>query len=602
MSRQYSLVKAEAFAALSNRLVATMRNLMDDLVAYPIGDRILTFSEGYCYEVVASGEHIETAAGVKLRLLPDGHGRYNAQGLDIEDIGEACNLLFADIGDDCHVHIGAPATETGKHLLGTTIDMSQSVGKHLKLSGDGRLNTTLEMPAGSAMIGINAQDSDEVTIEGLRIIEGSGSQTCLCVLVGGTSAVVEDVWAGNAKIGLVHGGADAHWYNIWVEACLYGLIVASRFCDFSVGMTTPVVSVTSPRFHQVYIYNCGSNNVERKPGLYVTHFRQANISSVAGTFQVGETVTGGTSGSTGIIFSSNGTDTLILEDAFDAFTASETITGGTSGATATLDSTNMNVVRAAQFTACELANNDRHGAIIEGGRTLHFQGVVKHNGTNASSETAGIVVGPDADLTLVASLIDNGPQAGAGAGYGLILDGSGATVKALGGDWTNEQYTDQDYAFKRASGTLTLCGVNVAGNALGVKSGTSLHTARGCLGTPDSNVNLGSEEVDKTTSHSVVDVNAETDTLVSAKAISAGDVHVWRIWQISAAGTLQSLRKLVVHNNAGTISGTDVEDFDTGTSSAAIVDNANGTYDVTVTNGSANDRDFFARLEEVIDL
>jgi len=70
----------------------------------------------------------------------------------------------------------------------------------------------------------------------------------------------------------------------------------------------------------------------------VTSGRFFSISSVTGTFQVGETVTGGTSGATATILAvSEEADYLIMGAPTGAFTAAgEAITGGTSSATATL--------------------------------------------------------------------------------------------------------------------------------------------------------------------------------------------------------------------------------------------------------------------------
>jgi hypothetical protein len=58
------------------------------------------------------------------------------------------------------------------------------------------------------------------------------------------------------------------------------------------------------------------------------------ITALSGAFQVGETVTGGTSSATGIIYRT-GTGELILHTVSGTFQAAETLTGGTSGATAT---------------------------------------------------------------------------------------------------------------------------------------------------------------------------------------------------------------------------------------------------------------------------
>lgn len=67
---------------------------------------------------------------------------------------------------------------------------------------------------------------------------------------------------------------------------------------------------------------------------YIT--REMALTSVSGTFQVGETVTGGTSSATGVIrrIEDSG-DRLYVEVSSGTFAASESITGGTSSATAT---------------------------------------------------------------------------------------------------------------------------------------------------------------------------------------------------------------------------------------------------------------------------
>lgn len=60
------------------------------------------------------------------------------------------------------------------------------------------------------------------------------------------------------------------------------------------------------------------------------------ISSPSGTLQVGETVTGGTSGATGIIALIEGTSYILVKTVAGTFQAAETITGTTSSATATI--------------------------------------------------------------------------------------------------------------------------------------------------------------------------------------------------------------------------------------------------------------------------
>jgi hypothetical protein len=57
----------------------------------------------------------------------------------------------------------------------------------------------------------------------------------------------------------------------------------------------------------------------------------------SGPFELGETVTGGTSGATGVIQSFNGTVGFVLSDVVGIFVDGETITGGTSTETADID-------------------------------------------------------------------------------------------------------------------------------------------------------------------------------------------------------------------------------------------------------------------------
>jgi hypothetical protein len=62
-----------------------------------------------------------------------------------------------------------------------------------------------------------------------------------------------------------------------------------------------------------------------------------NFSTSSGTFLADETVTGGTSGASGVVVEYKGTNSIIVTNVVGTFT-NETITGGTSGATATVTS------------------------------------------------------------------------------------------------------------------------------------------------------------------------------------------------------------------------------------------------------------------------
>ncbi len=65
--------------------------------------------------------------------------------------------------------------------------------------------------------------------------------------------------------------------------------------------------------------------------------RYLPITSASGSFTVGETITGGSSGATAVVSAVSSEDDYLLTGAFTGtFTAGETITGGTSGKTATL--------------------------------------------------------------------------------------------------------------------------------------------------------------------------------------------------------------------------------------------------------------------------
>ena len=70
--------------------------------------------------------------------------------------------------------------------------------------------------------------------------------------------------------------------------------------------------------------------------LNVPESMTLTLSSVSGTFQAAETITGGTSGTTAKVTSISGT-TMVVSDPTGYFYQSETITGGTSTATATVN-------------------------------------------------------------------------------------------------------------------------------------------------------------------------------------------------------------------------------------------------------------------------
>ncbi|RYH10100.1 hypothetical protein [Tropicimonas sp. IMCC6043] len=76
MTRQFTLVKDEAFTALSTRLPDDLPTLLASTESFATGDRIRTLAEGFGYEVVDNGEDLTTAGGARLTVLPDSTGTF----------------------------------------------------------------------------------------------------------------------------------------------------------------------------------------------------------------------------------------------------------------------------------------------------------------------------------------------------------------------------------------------------------------------------------------------------------------------------------------------------------------------------------------------
>ena len=85
--------------------------------------------------------------------------------------------------------------------------------------------------------------------------------------------------------------------------------------------------------------------------------------SSSSSFTVGETITGGTSGSTTTIIALPSSTTMTVIVPKDSFTATETITGGTSGASTTLSSFTSDTTESWLSTNAELAL--LYGSLIE---------------------------------------------------------------------------------------------------------------------------------------------------------------------------------------------------------------------------------------------
>lgn len=109
-------------------------------------------------------------------------------------------------------------------------------------------------------------------------------------------------------------------------------------------LVTPALRVEPGKLLEIKNYECELNGGYRAAAGYErfdgraspvdSDFTAVGTGAFTGTFQLAETVTGGTSGATGII-TTIGTTGLYLVTVVGTFIAAEVVTGGTSGATAT---------------------------------------------------------------------------------------------------------------------------------------------------------------------------------------------------------------------------------------------------------------------------
>lgn len=369
----------------------------------------------------------------------------------------------------------------GQHVMSETIVMSETTyGSNLVLRGESQIACSLEITGGSSIVGIDASDGDECLIEGVRVLEATGSRTCVGLLVGGTSLVVANSWFSNTKYGiLANSGAGMHLDGTYVEACDYGCMIASNFADYSIsGMNNPA-SVLNYRFDRLYVFNCGASNNIDTTGLRIDgSYFEVNTANTTGAFTVGETVTGDSSGATFEVVSST-TDRIIAKTLSGTFIFNESITGGTSGATANYQSVNNNDIRDIQFSAFETKQSDRHGASINDCSTISINGNFAGSGTDATSTAAGCFVGDN-----VAQITFNGcgffDTASSGAdSYGLQVNGTNSRVAATGCTFTNDQGTNQDYGIRRQAGTVQVTGSILNGN--NTANTTGLVTLTGCI-------------------------------------------------------------------------------------------------------------------------
>lgn len=122
------------------------------------------------------------------------------------------------------------------------------------------------------------------------------------------------------------------------------------------GVTITIPPCPSGEFIAYYnLYRLVLDTSGNETYTFVTQFAAWNLTSVTGSFTVGETVTGGTSGATGKVLS-YGTGVLVVSGVAGLFQVGETITGGSSSAhgvyaSSALSSVTITYVDSAQDSA-----------------------------------------------------------------------------------------------------------------------------------------------------------------------------------------------------------------------------------------------------------
>lgn len=158
---------------------------------------------------------------------------------------------------------------------------------------------------------------EKATINGDGTLGSWSSETALPHAVQGHRCFVD---AANSRVYLIGGFSGTTYYNTVHWASINGGTGAISAWT----ATTPFV--TARAHHEVW-HN--GNNAYVGGG----EVQALGYGGLVGTFAIGETITGGTSGATAVITFDDGSN-LNLDSVTGTFVAAETITGGTSGATA----------------------------------------------------------------------------------------------------------------------------------------------------------------------------------------------------------------------------------------------------------------------------
>ena len=498
------------------------------------------------------------------------------------DIGEKINKAFQCGGNKTSVHVPC-----GTYDLTTTISLNESVnGQRLTLKGESTMSPTFTMGANSALVGINTSNSDEAYVENVRVLETVGARTGVGILLGGTSLTVTNCWFSNTKYGmLVNGGQGMNISNIYSEACDYGLLCGARFADYSIDGMVSGTSVLNNRFHQLYLFNCGSSNALGPAGLRVSNYSQLSVSGVSGTVAEGDTLTAA-GGATVPVVSMNSDKTIIvveIDEISGSFSFPETFTTS-SGGSGTISSAQTNQTKALDFSQLSCVSCDRNGAYITNGLGLTIQGQFRNNGTNAASVSAGIYSPnfSNSTVTVVNTLFADQEVNGSPGGYGADI--RGGSFSFVGCNFANQQGSNQTRGISSSSGTVSATGCIFTGISTAT---TGTITTVNCFG---SNV-VNSDPVGPVNNSLVFNegpINAATNTVVSGQPLTDGQQEFWLCYGHNANDTLASFYLINVTNEGGTI---DSLILNNGTGiTFAVVDNADNTYNITAENPNANNR------------
>jgi hypothetical protein len=177
-------------------------------------------------------------------------------------------------------------------------------------------------------------------------LSGNTIADVYAVTIGQSYSYATVAFSGNTGSGAVANTyispLNGHGANSVAELCGYNVTMTAKFT----GSESNTILV-SPSFRVAGIMERPrflANN-SYVTGTVYDMTTMLNLTSITGTFVEGETVTGGSSGSTGFIAQKDSASQLRITNIYKKFTTSEVITGGTSGATGTISTITLPLVK-----------------------------------------------------------------------------------------------------------------------------------------------------------------------------------------------------------------------------------------------------------------